>query len=455
MTAVPSEIARRRLVATLLASLAAMPARASITEDFLDSLPAVDDEQLSAVRGGFETGAFNISFAVDRAVMVNGEVVSVQRLVIDRVADLLAGKAPSVQVVGNALTVVQNGPGNVVPAGTSVQSAVPSAAQISANSSGGANGALASTLSQVQSAVNTAQAALGSVAGISGSAPAAATATAGGIAGTGPAAMSPGSGAPAVANAPSAGALGTLGTPPNGIAGPPLPGLPSAGAISAAVNDQVQAAIAAAQSAAGVAANGRAASAAALGASIQAAANAAAAEALANASRANAAQVNATTAASGGLATVGSQAFGASSTPPLQNANGATQAAGNPLGIASPTPPTPPSVPAPPNLSGTASTTAASTIPSPGSFGPAQVPTAASAPLTQTLVVQTGIPGQPLVLNNIPNGAAIATAVQNSLNNQLLQVHTQISAQLNALEVARSGALAAALRQQALDALRR
>lgn len=72
-----------------------------------------------------------------------------------------------------------------------------------------------------------------------------------------------------------------------------------------------------------------------------------------------------------------------------------------------------------------------------------------------TVVVQTGVPGQPVVLNNVPNGAAIATAVQNSLNNQLLQVQTQITAQLNALEVARSGALAAALRQQALDAVRR
>ena len=55
----------------------------------------------------------------------------------------------------------------------------------------------------------------------------------------------------------------------------------------------------------------------------------------------------------------------------------------------------------------------------------------------------------------IPNGAAIVTAVQNTVNNQIIQTRTTIDAALNSLSALRAGAFAESLRLQALDAVRR
>ena len=75
-----------------------------------------------------------------------------------------------------------------------------------------------------------------------------------------------------------------------------------------------------------------------------------------------------------------------------------------------------------------------------------------SAPATVTGPSAVQINGQTLLL---PNASSIVTAVQNSLNNQLIQTRTSIDATLNSLSILRSGAFAASLRQQALDSVRR
>jgi hypothetical protein len=74
-----------------------------------------------------------------------------------------------------------------------------------------------------------------------------------------------------------------------------------------------------------------------------------------------------------------------------------------------------------------------------------------STNLTGPLALQ--INGQTTTV--LPNSHAIVTAVQNSLNNQLIQTRTSIDATLNSLSILRSGAFAASLRQQALDSVRR
>jgi hypothetical protein len=60
--------------------------------------------------------------------------------------------------------------------------------------------------------------------------------------------------------------------------------------------------------------------------------------------------------------------------------------------------------------------------------------------------------GQTIV---IPNASAIVTAVQNTVNNQIIQTRTTIDAVLSSLSAARGSAMAETIRQQALDATRR
>lgn len=76
---------------------------------------------------------------------------------------------------------------------------------------------------------------------------------------------------------------------------------------------------------------------------------------------------------------------------------------------------------------------------------------AQSPAITPVLVQSTGT-GQVVV---VPNAAAIVTAVQNTVNNQIIQTRTTIDATLNSLSILRSDAFAASIRQQALDSIRR
>jgi hypothetical protein len=55
----------------------------------------------------------------------------------------------------------------------------------------------------------------------------------------------------------------------------------------------------------------------------------------------------------------------------------------------------------------------------------------------------------------LPSATAIVTAVQNSVNNQVIQTRTSIDATMNSLSFLRSGAFADALRQEALLSVRR
>lgn len=83
----------------------------------------------------------------------------------------------------------------------------------------------------------------------------------------------------------------------------------------------------------------------------------------------------------------------------------------------------------------------ASSPPNP-SLPPAAALASGGAPVA---VTPMSVAGQVILL---PNAAAIVIAVQNSVNEQLLQTRTQIDATLNALSALRSGAFAAALQAQ-------
>jgi cell division septation protein DedD len=91
--------------------------------------------------------------------------------------------------------------------------------------------------------------------------------------------------------------------------------------------------------------------------------------------------------------------------------------------------------------------TASSPPPNP-SLPPAAALASGGAPVT---VTPLSVAGQIILL---PNAAAIVTAVQNSVDGQLLQTRTQIDATLNALSAMRSGAFAAALQAQTQAGIR-
>jgi hypothetical protein len=72
-----------------------------------------------------------------------------------------------------------------------------------------------------------------------------------------------------------------------------------------------------------------------------------------------------------------------------------------------------------------------------------------------TLTIPMGTTGQVIVVSNIPNAAPLATAIQNSVAATRIETQTNISASLeNSLAALRSGALAAAIRQQAIQSTR-
>lgn len=79
--------------------------------------------------------------------------------------------------------------------------------------------------------------------------------------------------------------------------------------------------------------------------------------------------------------------------------------------------------------------------------------TTSNVPATTSLVRTIGSTGQVVVVANLPDAAALATAIQNSAAQTRLETQTTISATLNSLALLQSGAMADALRQQILRSL--
>jgi hypothetical protein len=123
-------------------------------------------------------------------------------------------------------------------------------------------------------------------------------------------------------------------------------------------------------------------------------------------------------------------------------------------GAASAPAPVPVNTPAP---------TAAANAPAAG----AQQAAAPSAPAAGSLAAPASVPstsiripvgntGQVIVVSNIPNAAALSTAIQNSVQGTRIDTETQINASLqNSLRGLQAGALAASIRQQALQSIGR
>jgi len=83
-----------------------------------DGLVAVGEQDLDRVRGGFITGAgLQVSFGIERAVYINGSLVTTTSLNVSDAAGAVRGHAPVNTVAsgvasGTGITLIQNGPGN-------------------------------------------------------------------------------------------------------------------------------------------------------------------------------------------------------------------------------------------------------------------------------------------------------------------------------------------------------
>lgn len=70
---------------------------------------AVPDDALAAMRGGLDLGPLATSFAIERIVRVNGEIVSRTQLVLSEINRLRAGGVPDAAIAGSLATLVQIG----------------------------------------------------------------------------------------------------------------------------------------------------------------------------------------------------------------------------------------------------------------------------------------------------------------------------------------------------------
>jgi uncharacterized cupredoxin-like copper-binding protein len=74
---------------------------------------AVSNRRLDGMRGGFDTGAsLQVSFGIQRAVYINGNLVTSTSVNIPDVGQINAAQASALAAVTNTVNVIQNGPGN-------------------------------------------------------------------------------------------------------------------------------------------------------------------------------------------------------------------------------------------------------------------------------------------------------------------------------------------------------
>jgi len=74
---------------------------------------AVSDNRLDAIRGGFDGGnGLVVSFGIERAVYLNGNLVSRTNVNIPDVAKMTADQASALAATTTTVNIIQNGPGN-------------------------------------------------------------------------------------------------------------------------------------------------------------------------------------------------------------------------------------------------------------------------------------------------------------------------------------------------------
>lgn len=300
---------------------------------------AVPEQELAELRGGLDLGSLVASFAIQRVVRIDGQIVAQTELLISGLDRIWRGGLPDAQVLGNLANQIRIGLGD--PGADAANAAIESA-------SAGAAAAAAS----VAATTDAARAAAASASADAAAAAAAAAATV------------------AAATSPSSG-----GASPGGAPG-------GAGTVTS---------------------------------STQASSNRA-------------------------------SDFG----PGLSQAVAVATGGNLPQGA------TPVNVAVVPPGTGAAATAPPTVAAGPAAAQPSSAGAAAAA-IGALPVISISVPVGPgrIVVSGIPNASTLATAIQNSVQATRIETETRISASLASLAALRSAGFAAALRQQAIDAVRR
>ena len=86
---------------------------------------AMSADRLDEVRGGFITNSgLQLSFGIERAVYVNGSLVTTTSLNVSNLGSVKAGETPTATLHNGSLTLIQNGTGNTYVPGTVSSSAI-------------------------------------------------------------------------------------------------------------------------------------------------------------------------------------------------------------------------------------------------------------------------------------------------------------------------------------------
>lgn len=97
-------------------------------------LAAVSDTNLDQMRGGFDTGSgLLVSFGIQRAVYINGNMVTTTSFNIPDVSKVTGAEAAMLGSTIGTVNVVQNGPGNMVQSGALSQAVAATVIQNSLN----------------------------------------------------------------------------------------------------------------------------------------------------------------------------------------------------------------------------------------------------------------------------------------------------------------------------------
>lgn len=95
---------------------------------------AVSDDQLGVVRGGFDAGSgLVVSFGIERAVYVNGDLVTSRRLDIPNIGQTSAEQAAALAAAASTVSIVRNGPGNTLDPAALAQTTAGTVVQNSLN----------------------------------------------------------------------------------------------------------------------------------------------------------------------------------------------------------------------------------------------------------------------------------------------------------------------------------
>lgn len=124
----------RAALASLAGALIAAPsAIAAEISPAIAGWSAVPDDVLAALRGGLDIGQLTANFAIEREVLIDGQLVAKTFIVFSGLGELARGRLPDVQVLGDLATRIRVEQSTLMPNSETVAAAAVAAANAAMN----------------------------------------------------------------------------------------------------------------------------------------------------------------------------------------------------------------------------------------------------------------------------------------------------------------------------------